>query len=528
MKKPFISKSSDEEIVCSKCHKKFNIKTWYTINGTRNPELRQKILSKEIYDYKCPHCGEVNYYPLGFCYYDEDKDFIVYFSDIENIYYNCSRELYLKYDDKKTFITGANFPNLLIEKITALENGLNHKLFTIYRVLDTLYCADVFQNKEDIEFVDSYLGYDTNNKLSLVLVLKFCGQEENMYKKFDQQLYKSIEAEFKDKLDGSCDFLFNSDCVPGIIKEGKREKLEKISCALVKDRVHGTYFAKIPEFSKEDYEEGDLVYINDNKEGLYEAIIDCKTNEMNLFSCPYVFKDEYTIIRKLSKRKMVTVADSNEPINNTIFETALTFYDIGKGIFPYELAMNSKCVLLTRSEKEKSEYSMDSLIENNNDVKKGIEIKTDFFAKNKDKKAYLNVFLKQPQNLPEKIEGDSLLKVVFKFDDVVKYAIDAAFDGIVVITLNNEIYLKREFLIDYYLSEGILANNKRTIDFLNNLSEKEKEYLGEENFKYLSMIYVEDKAVQEIAAEQNKDIKEVGDALLDAYKKVKEIVKVNF
>lgn len=47
--------------ICKKCSKKFDVDTYHSVNVTLNPELRDKVLSGEIYKFICPHCHHINY-----------------------------------------------------------------------------------------------------------------------------------------------------------------------------------------------------------------------------------------------------------------------------------------------------------------------------------------------------------------------------------------------------------------------------------------------------------------------------------
>ena len=62
-----MSKISEETIKCPKCGKESKFVMWSSINTVLNPEMKKKVLTGEIFKFKCNKCGceaRINYSSL--------------------------------------------------------------------------------------------------------------------------------------------------------------------------------------------------------------------------------------------------------------------------------------------------------------------------------------------------------------------------------------------------------------------------------------------------------------------------------
>ena len=59
------------QIVCNRCGKAFPVEGVPLINTDGSPELKEKLLSGELFLRECPHCGARNLarYSSAFCRY---------------------------------------------------------------------------------------------------------------------------------------------------------------------------------------------------------------------------------------------------------------------------------------------------------------------------------------------------------------------------------------------------------------------------------------------------------------------------
>ncbi|OQA92690.1 MAG: hypothetical protein BWY26_00107 [Elusimicrobia bacterium ADurb.Bin231] len=61
-----------------RCHAEFQAKLWDSINVTKNPELKEKLLNGEVNVVICPVCGLMFYVEKFVLYHDEKKKFMFY------------------------------------------------------------------------------------------------------------------------------------------------------------------------------------------------------------------------------------------------------------------------------------------------------------------------------------------------------------------------------------------------------------------------------------------------------------------
>ena len=68
-------------IVCQKCGKVFDVDTVPAVNTEREPELKRKVLSGELFLCECPHCGACTLARFPLLYHDPAEKVMVWLSD---------------------------------------------------------------------------------------------------------------------------------------------------------------------------------------------------------------------------------------------------------------------------------------------------------------------------------------------------------------------------------------------------------------------------------------------------------------
>jgi len=69
------------EMKCSRCGKVFNVDAVASINTERDPELKSKLLSGELFLHECPHCGARTLAKHPLLYHDPSEKVMVWLSD---------------------------------------------------------------------------------------------------------------------------------------------------------------------------------------------------------------------------------------------------------------------------------------------------------------------------------------------------------------------------------------------------------------------------------------------------------------
>lgn len=123
-----MSECRKEQITCPRCHYDSPMTVWNSINADLDPELKEKFLDGDLFDWKCEVCGLETKVPFGTIYHDMEHRFMLFFDPWED-----NRE-----KDEAEEIEmpqGFNLPdytfrwvygiNALREKINTLAAGLN-------------------------------------------------------------------------------------------------------------------------------------------------------------------------------------------------------------------------------------------------------------------------------------------------------------------------------------------------------------------------------------------------------------------
>jgi len=514
-----MSKKRSIKINCQKCNKEFEITIYDSINVDIDPDLREEFLSNRIYFHKCPHCGEIHFFPMPVLYHDMTHKFMVQGGSLIDAYdfYNMSLKMNDEFSQMAQ-ITKVGTTNIRdsVEKVVALENGLDHRVVTIYRILESMRYVSYAKEHNFPKLCSSYLCYDDDKDIAIFLELENGEQEKTISKKINMEEYRKVEEEVKKLglLDGSCPFMFNDEYAKLLIKysQESRTLYRKLTpeIAIFKPKKGAPFFAKIPVFNERLYKDNDMVICSDGNR-IMEGTIYKVINDMTIYEMPFDYKNAPYILKKQSKNGLETSENSNTLLDNKDFLDALIKFDEKRKDFPYDLERNSSAILGMTAKLFRNGIQQNALTYTN---------------KNKN---YLCVYLDQ-SNVPEEYNGNIVSNLVFKFEDIVSYAINEPqkYAGILINPDKDNIVLETANLVNLYLPDRILTNDERTINVLQNINEKEIEYIGEDNYKYIAMVYFENKNPKEISKEVNLGSEVIGRGLTEGYKRLREIITCNY
>lgn len=68
---------------CASCGEEHEIEFSHSVNGTRRPELREKIASGEYFVWECPHCGARNLIREPFLFHDEKERLMILLTEAD-------------------------------------------------------------------------------------------------------------------------------------------------------------------------------------------------------------------------------------------------------------------------------------------------------------------------------------------------------------------------------------------------------------------------------------------------------------
>lgn len=528
------------KVVCEECGKEFEAERYDSINVDLDPELREKFLFDELYVFKCPHCGHIHYKPYPVLYHDMKHKFMVQSGNITDVLSFINQKMPdndigdLTRNMMKDYVkTGATSTILATEKVVALENGLDHRIATITRVIATAQYAN-YANEHDMSQPESsYLCYDDDGDLSVIINIidKKTNQPTCVCQKFNKEMYDEIAKEFNKEIDLACDYLFTDDSAMNFMNASdKREFLSKINrtFALIENLKGNEFFVSIPLFIPDDYYKvGDCIVAN-----VEDYPFTCVIKELCEFT-PVNAPFDLEMARKTKiLRKAVecfeTSGNSDDELDNAELLEKLKEFNEDINKMPFDLVRSSDAIIgmvssltfPTGQTGDDGEFEFDESW-----LEKG-HIEERMITYDYEGHTLLCIYLDQ-KDVPKEDEGEPVSKMVFNLDDLFLHVIQTSekYEGVIINPEKEKIIIATPYLLDEYLPGRIMNNDKRFIKMLEKMTDSEKGYIGKENYKYITMVYFDNKNPQQISKELNIPIERVGQALTDGYAKIKDIAK---
>ena len=502
--------------ICKKCSKKFDVDTYHSVNVTLNPELRDKVLSGEIYKFICPHCHHINYILYPFVYVDMTHKFMIYQGSLVSlIRINNDINNGLINDFSKLF---SDFLHLgvdsyveLCSKIIMLENNIDYRVGTFYSILLETQYQKIIDSKNNTN-VDNAIVCDSyfveNNGNIVVVIDLLINDGKNTHHTtgeiFDRDIYNEIYEKYYKKTTETFNFCFNRDIAKKMlyldsedIESLKNIKVEVL--AVVKE--NGEELLTITKgyneglFSVDDYI---CLKIKD----ILEKVRITDIFNMDLYSLP-IF-NIIDVAYKLEQVELETSLDSNYELVNAELKIMVNEYN-KKGL-DYELVLKSNVIL----------GALCRINPNNNSIETKLLTKFD----EADNSTYLAVYLEQGD-----LTNEYTSRFIYNFDDVIRLVLNNIdlYNGIVINPESDNVILKNNTLINYSI-EKILCNEKSMKQLLHKLTYKEILYLGDFTYNVISKVYEKITTITKIAEELHTSLDDINHSLSTGYNKLKEIV----
>ena len=141
-------------VTCPDCQKDGEFRQFEIINITENPKMRDDIMSRQIFSYTCPHCGEKIPVLYDCIYLDtENKHCIALIThEMPSLIDSISAEDYS--------IRLVQTINDFIEKIALFEDGIDDRVCELCK----LFLEESYEEQNNAELLAAYYtGRDTEN-----------------------------------------------------------------------------------------------------------------------------------------------------------------------------------------------------------------------------------------------------------------------------------------------------------------------------------------------------------------------------
>lgn len=536
-----MSKSEQIELRCDKCGKEYEATMWHSVNVDLNPELRVKYLDNSLFNFKCPHCGNEQYIVYPVLYHDMKHNFMVQSGPLSacvNFIEHFENFDEFEYINASIIKTTATTHELAKEKVVALENGLDHRFATVVRVNEVENFKEYAKTIGNPYIVGSYLSYDTDGNIIVNVEVYFNDEDRfDIYScKFDMDYYNKLVCEYKDVLDETTNYCFNEIVANRVLNENKmslklKSKFSYNAYLILKDVDGNIDLAVCNRMLERKLQKGDMV-VCEHHGKISNGIILNKTRLFNMQSCPYPNEDVLFAKFKASN-SLETTGDSDDELDNDeLFVELRKFKENGKEL-PYELINETDAIILMEI---KASIPVASFDEYGNmkkgdilsdDLKEELEANMEkkIISKEVDGKSYLCIYLDQSY-----VTDKNYTKLIYNFNDLIKIAIQSChkYDGVIINPDFDDIIIDNNYILDKYIPNRVMTNDKRMIKLLDSLNEDEKKQVGEKALSIISMIYFDKKTPEIIAKEFGLKPNEIGKMITDGYKQLKSVVISRF
>lgn len=140
-----MSMEREVKITCPECGTEGDFTLWQSVNTQLDPEAKQKVLSGELFQFKCPKCGSVTNVNYDLLYHQMDDQLMIQVASTDE-------ELRVASESFDKFIDGSFLPgfslleqdycfrivrnlNQLREKIYIFDQGLDDRIIEVLKVL---------------------------------------------------------------------------------------------------------------------------------------------------------------------------------------------------------------------------------------------------------------------------------------------------------------------------------------------------------------------------------------------------------
>lgn len=222
-----MSHINKENIVCPNCKESSKFNMYNFANIINNPELKERILNKDIFKFICPNCNKEYIVNYNMIYCDTNSKLTIHFVCDKNslkktidlikeqdTLFNLDKELNQKYINR-IVITADD----LIEKIKINDSGLNDKLVEIIKAL---YIKTIKKSNQDINIDIIYFdGMRKDNRG----ILKFITDDNKEFEdSFTMEFYNEVKVKFSRLLEKNDEIVVNEAYANTVIREQQKRK----------------------------------------------------------------------------------------------------------------------------------------------------------------------------------------------------------------------------------------------------------------------------------------------------------------
>lgn len=215
-----MSKHSMEKITCPNCGKEDDFQIWESINTVIDPDMKEKVRTREAFVFTCPECGSRIMVHYSFLYH-QMEDLVMIFLDlndnidptIEMMSGRGMAEDLFGEDIKEYRNRVVRSMDEFIEKLHILDAGLDDKIIEIMKELIPIQLE---RSESDVSYDEIRFALDRDGERCFVFI-----ENENAIgsMKLNEKLYQLIQRDFGTLIDADENVLIDSKWAVQFMKE---------------------------------------------------------------------------------------------------------------------------------------------------------------------------------------------------------------------------------------------------------------------------------------------------------------------
>ena len=496
-----------EEIKCEACGNIFEYENYFFIRVPEDNELKQDLVTRELYKHRCPNCNHETYKSYPLIYVDDDKKYVLVGDEYESY-------LAIK-DELKESFEGYNLFNAyrdvqLSEMIRLIDKDYSPYACELLKYVAIRKFEKYFKKNRLPYIVLASMAEVINDELSIEVVYKDLNDKLHAKQKVISYHSYNKAYDFLDtKYQGSDISIFNYDYIRKLNILNKNDNIDEIkSCEyeflLVSTPSNDTMLMFVQSFNNGKFKEEDIVVST-----YYDKHDNCilipgyvrKVIHMTDFEFPYEINDLPVATYKRKDLDLTTSKSSNEVLGNNELASLLK-----KGLDSkeeYDKVFNSNYIIPMIAEELSDQMDANFKLVVNGDDR------------------YLAVYTDQ-----DEVKSDDLcVKLIHTFNDMLKiFFYEGTLDEIMLNPDTDNVILSVDKIFNI-LTNRIMTNSDLFKEALNTFNEKEISFIGYEKYNKIRKIYFENKNPKMIMEEDNLTAKEIDYYLSDGYSRIKRILR---
>jgi len=156
-----MSLSYKQGIECPKCGKESEFTFWRSINTAIDPDLKEKVRTREVFQFVCPACGHKAEVDYGFLYHQMEDHYMIYYVGQEEVEQtkesldSAREDAFLsKFADGYIYRIVTSKQQLM-DKLNILDSGYDDRIVEIMKLFVLLQHSE----ENDVQIADEMFYY---------------------------------------------------------------------------------------------------------------------------------------------------------------------------------------------------------------------------------------------------------------------------------------------------------------------------------------------------------------------------------